>query len=284
MQKSSNVVVEQLIKQYHDKRLGHAFLIETNHQEQCLTDLISFLKVINCKENYEDSCTKCNLCHLIDTFQLPNFIVIRPDGQTIKKEQINNLKKSFQTKPFYSTYNMYVILNAELLNASSANTMLKFLEEPEEHILGIFITNNKENMIDTIKSRCQIFSNFYPLYDTELIPEKWVSFAVNFVKEYELVHEETILYNKNVLVPEMQEKEDKVFFFRMVLDLYRSLYLAKVKKQPLKEEYQELQFLLKKEASYFLTQMQYVQKILEEIQYYVNVQLLMDRFVLESRV
>ena len=42
--------------------------------------------------------------------------------------------------------------NAEKLNGSSANAMLKFVEEPTEGILGFFITNNKDVIIPTIKN------------------------------------------------------------------------------------------------------------------------------------
>jgi len=101
---------------------------------------------INCNETYQENCDNCNLCHLLNTEQLPSFIVIRPDGSTIKKEQVLELKQKFSTMPIYSKYNIYAILNSEKLNSSSANTLLKFIEEPERGIIGFFITNNKENI------------------------------------------------------------------------------------------------------------------------------------------
>ena len=39
----------------------------------------------------------------------------------------------------------YIIKNAERLNPSSANTILKFLEEPEDNIIAILLTNNRYN-------------------------------------------------------------------------------------------------------------------------------------------
>ena len=156
-----NQNLNQILEHFHENRLSHAFLIETNSQEQTLQELKQILKEINCEQEYKIDCNYCNLCHMIESENLPSLVIIRPDGQTIRKEQVMDLKKKFATMPIYSKFNMYLIMNAEKLNLSSANTLLKFLEEPETGILGFFLTNNKENIIDTIKSRCQIITCFY---------------------------------------------------------------------------------------------------------------------------
>jgi DNA polymerase-3 subunit delta' len=53
---------------------------------------------------------------------------------------------------------VYIINNAEKLNVSSSNSLLKFLEEPPEGIIAILITNNMYQLLNTIISRCQILS------------------------------------------------------------------------------------------------------------------------------
>ena len=53
---------------------------------------------------------------------------------------------------------IYVIKEADKLNDSSGNTILKFLEEPEEDIIAILLTTNRYKIIETILSRCQIIS------------------------------------------------------------------------------------------------------------------------------
>ena len=128
--------IQELFNEYHEDRLSHAFLIETNHQEKCLENLLDFLGYINCIGDPEED---DKLKRLIKNKSIPSLVIIEPDGQMIKKEQILALKDAFKTKPIFSKYNMYVILNAEQLNPSSANTMLKFLEEPEDYILGFFL-------------------------------------------------------------------------------------------------------------------------------------------------
>lgn len=272
--------MQELLKHFHENRFSHAFLLETNHQEQCLKNLLEFLAYINRTGDEEED---NKLVSLIEGESLPSLIVIRPDGQNIKKDQILELKHFFQTKPTFSKYNMYVLLNAETLNSSSANTMLKFLEEPEENILGFFITNNKENIIDTIKSRCQIVLDYYEGTSLFSVPKVWQSIAINYIKEFECVHEETLLYNKNVILPLLQEKKDCFYFFQCIFQIYEALFQSKISNKSLQEEYLSLEFLLKKDENYFFQQMKYLVCLMNDMNYNLNIQMLLDRFVLESR-
>ena len=139
--------LSEIYNQYREKKLAHAYLIETNNSTRLLDDLKKLIKAINCPNEYKEHCQSCNLCNLITKDNLPSIITIEPEGASIKKNQIETLKLSFETKPIYSKYNVYIIKNAEKLNSSSANAMLKFVEEPTAGILGFFITNNKDVII-----------------------------------------------------------------------------------------------------------------------------------------
>ena len=46
--------------------------------------------------------------------------------------------------------------------------MLKFLEEPEQNILGFFITNNANNVISTIRSRCEVIKVLYDIHELDI--------------------------------------------------------------------------------------------------------------------
>lgn len=273
--------LHKLVQNYHENRLSHAFLIETNDQEKCLKDLQEVLCEINCENKYVPNCQKCNLCHLINTNNLPSFIVIRPDGQTIKKNQVLDMKQKFCTKPIFSKYNMYVVLNAEKLNASSANTILKFLEEPEEGILGFFITNNKENMIDTIRSRCQIYSVFYE-FDVQ-VDNSFLLLAINYLKDVYLSSEGAFYCNRVLLQNSTLMKETYSCFFQSILQVYYSFYQDALSIQEIPEVYDSLRFLKKRNIKYFIKQMKLVEELEQELSYNVNINLLLDRFVLETR-
>ena len=136
-------VMKDILKRYREGKLAHAFLLETNDSNKCYQDVLELLKNINCPKEYSDNCEEeCNICRLINNDSLPSLITISPEGQFIKKDQILDMMDKFSTKPVFTKFNMYVIREADRFNSSSANTLLKFLEEPEDNILGIFITNN----------------------------------------------------------------------------------------------------------------------------------------------
>lgn len=108
--------INNLVKRYSEGKLAHAFLLETNNMESCYKDVLNLIKVLNCNTEFKEECLEsCNLCNLIDNLSLPSLIVINPDGASIKKGQVLELKERFATKPVYSRFNCYVINNCEKL-------------------------------------------------------------------------------------------------------------------------------------------------------------------------
>ena len=270
----------ELIQAYSENKLSHAFLIETNNEEKCFEEIIRFLKAINCPEEYHEGCQSCNLCHLFDSFNLPSLVVIEPDGTMIKKEQILSLKEGFQTKPVYTKYNMYIVKEAEALNPSSANTMLKFLEEPEDNIIGFFITNKKENIIDTIRSRCQIIKDIYADNYLETIPSIWKEMAKKYLIEIEEHQEEAVLYNKDVLLPLIQDRKELNYLFQSILNIYYGVYQKFLNHDSLDDL--ELNFLYNKGRIYLQKRISMVTKLLDRLNYNLNISLVLDCFVLEG--
>ncbi|MFP3422981.1 DNA polymerase III subunit delta', partial [Bacillus sp. SIMBA_161] len=57
---------------------------------------------------------------------------------------------------------VYVIEQADRMNNSSANALLKFLEEPEANVTALLLTERLNAIMSTIRSRCQLLS-FQPL-------------------------------------------------------------------------------------------------------------------------
>ena len=271
-----------LIKLFNEKKLAHAFLIETNNFDKTYKMLLKFLKVINCSDKYIDGCEKCNLCHLIDNLSLPSIVVINPDGANIKKEQIIELKNKFVTKPLFSKYNNYLIMHAECLNSSSANTMLKFIEEPEDNIIGFFVTNNKGNVIETIKSRCEILIDYYEEDFFTNIPTMWKDEAIKYIKEFETAKYDTVFYNRDILLPILEDKQCVLFLFKAMFIIYNDLYKSLIYKSDYDDKLEYLNFLLTKGENFFIKRMNLLNKILDDLNYNINVLTLLDRFVLEG--
>lgn len=144
-------------KKYYDmiknivsfNKISHAYIIEINDYDTDFKCVIDFVKLILNDDK---------VSALIDKNSYPDLKIIEPDGSIIRKSQVIKLQEEFRNKSFFDNKMIYIIKEAEKLNDSSANTILKFLEEPEENIVAILVTTNRYKVIETILSRCQVLS------------------------------------------------------------------------------------------------------------------------------
>lgn len=143
---------EVIDKEINNNRISHAYLIETGEFDQ-LDEFINVFvkKLLKVSENDK------NINTLIDNNNYPDLKIIDADGTFIKKEQLLDVKDTFSKDSIYNNKKIYVIKDASKLNASSGNTILKFLEEPTDDIVAILLAKNRYNVLETIISRCQVF-------------------------------------------------------------------------------------------------------------------------------
>ena len=85
----------------------------------------------------------------------PDYIEVFPNGNSVKVDQIRKLQSDIIIKP-HNKYKIYILNNAEKMTVEAQNALLKTLEEPPQYAIIILVTNNKEALLDTIKSRCDI--------------------------------------------------------------------------------------------------------------------------------
>ena len=149
------IVTRLLLNSFDNNKLVQAYLFVSNDKSFLLDYAISFSKKL-ITENYDEQ-----ICNMIDNNNYPELKIIKPINNIIKKEQLLDLQQSFQVKPTLGNKLVYIISEADKLHASSANTILKFLEEPSDDIVAILLTDNLNKVLPTIKSRCQnlIFKN-----------------------------------------------------------------------------------------------------------------------------
>lgn len=77
-------------------------------------------------------------------------------------DEAQDIVKSLSLKAYEGGYKIMVIWMAEKMNAAAANKLLKLIEEPPNNTVFILIAEDEEQIINTIKSRCQIL-HFPPL-------------------------------------------------------------------------------------------------------------------------
>ncbi len=281
----SNNALKEIYEKYREGRLAHAYLIETNNIPKLMNDLKNLIKAINCPEEYQEKCNHCNLCNLIDKDNLPSLVMIEPEGTSIKKSQIEELKIAFETKPIYSKYNTYIIKNAEKLNGSSANAMLKFVEEPTDGIIGFFITNNKDIIIPTIKSRCQSLVITYEsdnFLDKLNITQDELNNYLKIIKEYFTnIKSNQLLNHKNSILSKIPERKEIETMFKIIFEIYYQYFLKQMGKPYNKELIEN--YDLKENKEEIISKLNIITKFLQNLSYNVNIELLLDKFAIEMR-
>ena len=165
--------IDYINKIIKNNKVSHTYLIEIDDYNIDKKYIFDFIKMILCNLEFSKlKDAKDDIISLIDDGNYPDLKIIEADGSTIKKSQILDLQKDYNNKSLLDGKRIYVIKDADKLNLASANTMLKFLEEPEENIIAILITTNRYRVIDTILSRCQILTlkeNSMPLIEDDSI-------------------------------------------------------------------------------------------------------------------
>lgn len=74
----------------------------------------------------------------------------------IRVEDAESILKSLALKSYEGGYKVIIIWMADKMNIPSSNKLLKLLEEPTDKTLFILISENEEDIIQTIRSRCQV--------------------------------------------------------------------------------------------------------------------------------
>jgi DNA polymerase-3 subunit delta' len=156
-------VIKLLANSIQKQRLAHAYLFEGKKGTGKRDIGILLAKSFFC-ENLQDyePCESCKNCKRIQSGNHPDVHIVEPDGLSIKKGQIQALQEEFSKSGVESSKKLYMIIHADKMTVNAANSLLKFLEEPNKNTIAILITEQYHKILNTILSRCQLLS-FQPL-------------------------------------------------------------------------------------------------------------------------
>jgi DNA polymerase-3 subunit delta' len=158
-------ILDMLIKSRDNRRLSHAYLFSGEEGSERMGVALYFACMLYCN----DVCLECKECKDIINNNHLNVMVIDklPGKSEIVKEQIENLKEELSKTSLKDGPRIYIINDAENMNSTCANKLLKFIEEPYDDIYAILLTTNKDAILQTIRSRCQMI-NLLPMNKEEL--------------------------------------------------------------------------------------------------------------------
>lgn len=291
-QESQKIVYKTLTNEVKKNKYSHAYLFEANGNPDAFSLVLAFAKMLLCPNNYSnnDNCVNCTICERIDKNIYSDLKIIEPDGMWIKKEQLDELQKEFSTKSVESNKKVYIINEAEKLNVQASNSMLKFLEEPEEGIIAILITNNVYQLLSTIVSRCQIISlakstdkNINIDLDEEEL-DIHLQTINNFVKYLEKEKLDTIIMSNKLWHDLYKERKDYILGFELLLIYYKDILNFKLnRKLELFNNYKEDIEKISNNNTFnnLIYKISKIIELKEHIKVNANQNLLLDKLIIE---
>ncbi|GAB6099722.1 DNA polymerase III subunit delta' C-terminal domain-containing protein [Halanaerocella petrolearia] len=151
-------------------RLSHAYLFTGVEGVGKDIAAFEFAKAVNCRSKVDDACDNCISCRKVTSGNHPDIKKLQPDGSSIKIDQMRAFQQEILYKPYESKKKIYVIHQAEKMTSEAANSLLKTLEEPPKHGIIILLTNNIDQLLPTVISRCQLVR--FNRISSQLIREK----------------------------------------------------------------------------------------------------------------
>ena len=139
-------------------KLAHAYLFCGPRGVGKTTCARIFAKAINCEHPREDgeSCNDCESCKAFNEGRSYNIFELDAASNN-SVENIKALMEQTRIPPQVGRYKVFIIDEVHMLSTAAFNAFLKTLEEPPSHVIFVLATTEKNKILPTILSRCQIY-------------------------------------------------------------------------------------------------------------------------------
>ena len=174
MAKFSDIIGQEQIKEHLQNALAshkvsHAYII--NGEKSSGKEYIAkvFAMALQCEKGGTEPCQECHSCKQVLSKNQPDIIRLTHEKpNTISVDDIRKqVNGDVAIKPYSSPYKIYIINEAEKMNAQAQNALLKTLEEPPEYAVILLLTANLNALLPTIISRCVVL-NMKPVPDEKV--------------------------------------------------------------------------------------------------------------------
>lgn len=139
-------------------RLAHAYLFCGPRGVGKTTCARIFAKAINCEHLTPEGepCNECESCRAFNEQRSYNIVELDAASNN-SVDDIRGITDQVRIPPQVGRYRVFIIDEVHMLSTAAFNAFLKTLEEPPEYAIFILATTEKQKIIPTILSRCQIY-------------------------------------------------------------------------------------------------------------------------------
>ena len=152
--------IEHLRQSVAGGKVSHAYLIQgpEGSGKHIMAD--TFAQTLQCETGSDNACGECHSCVQAQSRNHPDIIYVTHEKPNlISVDEIREqLVNDILIKPYNGRYKIYIVPEAEKMNASAQNALLKTLEEPPEYAVILLLTTNASALLETIRSRCMLLN------------------------------------------------------------------------------------------------------------------------------
>jgi DNA polymerase-3 subunit delta' len=148
-------VVQGLLRAVEAGHVPHAYLFEGPPGVGKRGAALGLALALTCERAPGRGCGACESCRRIEAGLHPDVPTFAPEGPQMVIEQAKAIVALAQSRPHEAAARVIIVDDADALNASAANSLLKTLEEPAPRNHLVLCTSAPDRLLPTIRSRAQ---------------------------------------------------------------------------------------------------------------------------------
>ena len=313
------IIYQTFTNSLKNKTLSHAYLLMGNPGTPLLETAKFLAKTILCDDPSPLACSNCITCLRIESDNYPDVITLDGSKGTIKKDDVLNIESRFEKTAFETKGIMiYIIHLVENMTLEAVNSMLKFIEEPDAEVYAFLTTNNINNVLPTIVSRCQTL-NLKSIDRKEIVSDT-IDLSIDaedaellsyFYNDSELIYDllnndeesdnyftskkavlglletiangnikDAIYYEQKVIVSQIKTKEEMRFFIDLLTEFFEDLLNKKCNRDIILKSYDTILASLLDKLPHIESSLAELLKQRNLVNLNVNISLQLDHLIL----
>lgn len=143
------------------ERVSHAYIVASASEEARRETAQRLAAAMLCESEGERPCGECRHCRKVFAGIHPDVISVAPgtDDKGRKRreilvDQVRFISADAQVMPNEARVKVYVVHDADRMNAAAQNALLKLLEEPPASAAFVLCAANPALLLPTVRSRC----------------------------------------------------------------------------------------------------------------------------------
>lgn len=174
LKKIDEKVIKFFVNKFSNKKLGQAYIFLGNENSIKNNTVKELFKIINClkKPSLNSYCNECSNCVKVNNDFHPDFIevLLLPGKHQLHKiqftsdagkpnpDKVISLNDKLKYTNYEAEYRFIIINSTDTMDAPCSNSFLKMLEEPPANTIFFLLTQNINNLLPTIISRCNVIN------------------------------------------------------------------------------------------------------------------------------